>query len=103
MANKTLLNDLKDSDFQLLVNNQFSSIQNETAQESFELLEVSRIGSEPQGDTRHPFSLLFRGSHTDSPVQSVYHLEHPKLGQLDLFLVPIGSDEAGIRYEAIFT
>jgi hypothetical protein len=30
-------------------------------------------------------------------------MEHPEIGVFELFLVPIGPDEKGLRYEAIFT
>jgi len=100
MTNKV---DLNDSDFLQLINDKFSPAHAEPAQESFELIEVSRIGSAPQGDSRHPFSLLFRGSSTESPIQRVYQLEHSKLGQLELFLVPVGPDQTGVLYEAVFT
>jgi len=30
-------------------------------------------------------------------------MEHPGIGTFELFLVPIGPDEKGLRYEAIFT
>jgi hypothetical protein len=35
--------------------------------------------------------------------QRIYRLEHDELGALDLFLVPIGRDDSGVRYEAVFT
>jgi hypothetical protein len=34
--------------------------------------------------------------------QGIYKLENEKLGALEIFLVPIGPDEKGMRYEAIF-
>ena len=49
------------------------------------------------------FSLVFRGPNTDTPVQKVYMLQLAELGQLELFLVPIGPDETGMLYEAVFT
>ena len=62
-----------------------------------ELVEVTEIPREPGG--RAPFSLVFRGG-PDPPVeQRIYRVEHEKLGELDIFLVPIAVD----RYEAIFT
>jgi hypothetical protein len=32
----------------------------------------------------------------------MYRLEHPELGVLDIFLVPLGPEEGRMRYEAIF-
>jgi hypothetical protein len=55
----------------------------------------------PEG-TRHPFAVAFRGP-VDPPLpQDTYRLEHDGLGALDLFIVPVGRDEAGTDYEAVF-
>jgi hypothetical protein len=34
--------------------------------------------------------------------QAIYDLEHDALGHLDLFLVPIGPSQGGMRYQASF-
>jgi len=34
--------------------------------------------------------------------QRLYRLEHNGLGELDIFLVPIGKDEQGVSYQATF-
>jgi hypothetical protein len=53
---------------------------------------------------RAPFSLLFMGPPSRSYFgQGTYRLEHPRLGGLDLFIVPLGPAEGRMRYEAIFT
>ena len=57
-----------------------------------ELVEVTGPGD-------RPFSLVFRGPGEPLLAQRIYRVEHPALGALDLFLVPIGPG----RYEAIFT
>ena len=57
-----------------------------------ELVEVTGAGG-------RPFSLVFRGPGEPLLPQRIYRVEHPALGALDLFLVPIGPG----RYEAIFT
>jgi hypothetical protein len=35
--------------------------------------------------------------------QRIYRIEHATLGAFDLFLVPIGPDAQGLRYQAVFT
>jgi hypothetical protein len=35
-------------------------------------------------------------------VQQIYQVEHPTLGSFELFLVPVGPDEQGMCYEAVF-
>lgn len=54
--------------------------------------------------TRTPFSLIFRspGEQRHAP-QRIYTVRHPELGAMEIFLVPIGPDEGGMRYEAVFT
>jgi hypothetical protein len=51
---------------------------------------------------REPFSLIFRAPGGFHVPQRIYPLEHEKLGTLEIFLVPIGPDESGMRYEAVF-
>ena len=49
------------------------------------------------------FSLLFRGSVEEGLPQDTHLLDHPRIGRLAMFLVPIGSLDASHRYyEAIF-
>ncbi|HWQ11952.1 MAG TPA: hypothetical protein VNL77_04085 [Roseiflexaceae bacterium] len=71
-----------------------------------ELVSVTDLGDPPPAGAplrRRPFSLLFRASSTGHLPQRIYVLEHERLGRLDIFLVPIGPDQLGMRYEAIFT
>ena len=76
-----------------------------------ELIEVTELGSAPSSGVadgalsrRRPFSIVFQGPAGSGPLpQSIYSIEHENLGVLDLFVVPIGSDHRGTRYEAIFT
>ena len=55
----------------------------------------------PHGHRAAPFSLAFRGGRTPVLPQQIHHLEHPRLGRLEVFLVPIRGDASGIVYEAI--
>lgn len=52
---------------------------------------------------RQPFSTVFLGPGDVVLPQGIYRLTHPEMGALDLFLVPIGVDASGVRYEAVFT
>lgn len=51
---------------------------------------------------REPFSILFRGPVAPILPQRTYAVDHDALGRFDLFLVPLGPDDAGARYEAVF-
>lgn len=52
---------------------------------------------------RHPFSLYFIGPKSFLLEQRTYHLTHPSMEAMDLFVVPIGQNEQAYEYEAIFT
>jgi hypothetical protein len=49
------------------------------------------------------FSLIFTGVASPYLPQGVYELTHPRMGNLELFLVPVGPDLTGMRYEAVFS
>lgn len=54
------------------------------------------------GLRRSPFSLLFKSS---SPVvlpQQIYRMKNATLGALNIFLVPVARDQAGIVYQAVY-
>jgi hypothetical protein len=63
---------------------------------------VPALSPGPEG-ARHPFTLTFVGPPGAVLPQRIYRLDHPGLGGLDIFLVPIGRDEAGTTYEAVFS
>ena len=68
------------------------------------LLEARDLGPRPLGPPGdRSFSLIFRSDSRSDLPQAIYALGHPKLGDLELFLVPIGPDpEGGMRYQAVF-
>lgn len=68
-----------------------------------ELIQVKNLTGGDPNPTRVPFSLLFCtfGEFSYLP-QRIYQLAHEHLGTLEIFLVPVGPDENGMRYEAIF-
>jgi hypothetical protein len=51
---------------------------------------------------RPPFSLLFQGPAEPFLPQATYRFEHPSLGAIGIFIVPLGRDEHGTTYEALF-
>jgi Domain of unknown function (DUF6916) len=48
------------------------------------------------------FSVYFLGSDDILLPQGTYRLTHERMGDVDLFLVPIKQEEHAFRYEAIF-
>lgn len=68
------------------------------------LAAVDELGGTSAGGARDPFALLLRGGPRDRYLpQRTYELEHPAMGALPVFLVPLGPDAEGMRYEAVFT
>ena len=59
-------------------------------------------GRGPEGQERLQFSLVFRGPVEPALPQGTFRVSHEELGDLELFLVPIGRDDGGVRYEAAF-
>lgn len=72
-----------------------------------ELGEIARYEENPNFLARtEPFSLVFFGPLRPVLPQAIYRLEHPVMGGMEIFLVPIGPDprgkRSGMRYEAAF-
>ena len=65
---------------------------------------VDPVGQEPKPDEQRqrPFSLLFLGPLEPTLPQQMVPLRHAVMGGLDLFLVPLGPNEKGMIYEAVF-
>jgi hypothetical protein len=68
-----------------------------------ELVEVKGYPAGPneQGGMER-FSIFFNGPGEINLPQSVYHLTHERMGEFDIFLVPVSGDSSGYRYEAVF-
>jgi hypothetical protein len=48
------------------------------------------------------FSALFSGP-LDAPLpQQIYRITHPEMGEFEIFLVAIGQEPDGFRYEAVY-
>lgn len=52
---------------------------------------------------RVPFAVIFRGPLQPVLSQRIYKLEGGSIGSLEIFIVPVGPDAVGMRYEAIFS
>src|SRR5713226_5995765 len=65
-----------------------------------ELIEVKGYGSQEieQGGMER-FSVFFAGPGDPFLPQKVYRLEHERMGEFELLLVPVAGDEKGYRYE----
>jgi hypothetical protein len=53
---------------------------------------------------RKPFTLMFRTAQkSEYYEQAICILHHPEKGKIPVFLVPLGPDQDGMRYEAVFS
>ncbi|WP_121353950.1 DUF6916 family protein [Flavisolibacter nicotianae] len=53
---------------------------------------------------RKPFSILLQTTQKDRYYpQAIYTLEQAALGRMQIFLVPVGRNEKGVQYEAVFS
>ena len=73
------------------------------AAQDLELVEIRDFGrrATANGELSN-YGLTFLARAQAPLPQAIYRLEHAALGPMDVFLVPIGRDAEGVRYEAIF-
>lgn len=87
--------------FQPAVGEEFTVGGEEGARVQLLLVEAERKDAGPHAP-RPPFSLLFHGPADPLLSQATYRFEHPSLGVMEIFIVPLGRDEHGSVYEAFF-
>jgi mannose-6-phosphate isomerase class I len=91
-----MLDNLTYEEYAEQVNTKFHIVGNNM---KLELIEVTDKRTTPQHEM---FSLVFSGSNDNFLEQSVYQMQHEKLGEGEIFIVPISQDEDGYKYEAAF-
>src|SRR4051794_14464327 len=84
--------------FSALIHSRFRIQGNTPAPVELELVEATPHPSGQPGN----FSLLFAGPLKQCLPQQTYRFEHEKLGAFDLFIVPVGKDQTGFQFQAIF-
>jgi hypothetical protein len=68
-----------------------------------ELIEVKGyVSQEIEQGGMERFSVFFVGPRDPFLPQQTYRLEHERMGEFEIFLVPIAGDEKSYRYEAVF-
>ncbi|NNG15757.1 MAG: hypothetical protein HKM89_04690 [Gemmatimonadales bacterium] len=87
--------------FAPLVGEMFCASVDDEVSLELELTEATVIGGENRPD--EAFSLLFKGPSAPFLTQRTYEIAHGSLGELPIFLVPVGQTEDGFVYQAIFT
>lgn len=97
-----MLKDLTPSSFEEHLGTRFRlALEGAGAPWELELVQVVRHEEHP-GPRQQPFSVFLRGPRSPVLPQSIYRLEHDRLGMLEIFLVPVGPDGQGMGYEAVF-
>lgn len=86
-------------DFGPHVGDTFASTLGDGTRLDLELTECEAMPDRP--GWAEGFTLLFTEPTGVVVDQQQHHLAHPQLGELTLFLVPIGQDESGTAYEAV--
>jgi hypothetical protein len=66
------------------------------------LVEASGLRAHPHL-MRQPFQLKFTGPGPRYLMQATYTVNHARLGEVEWFLVPIGQEDGGFVYQAVFT
>jgi hypothetical protein len=62
----------------------------------------SRPGDSTEEQGMERFSVFFLGSPEFLLPQGTYRLAHPEMGEFEVFLVAIGKEPNGYRYEAVY-
>jgi hypothetical protein len=65
-------------------------------------LELAEVVDHQSAPGQQQFSAIFRAPLNAPLRQGLYQLEHARLGTFAIFLVPVGRDERGVEYEALF-
>jgi hypothetical protein len=90
-------------DFSRQLNTKFTVEVESSEPIELELVEVAVRQSEANEQAgMERFSTFFYGPGNFFLPQQTYELRHPEMGEMAVFIVPIGADEKGYRYEAIF-
>ena len=67
------------------------------------LTDVKPLGTRETGDlTIESYSLIFEGPTSPMLAQSSFEFVHDQMGELVIFIVPLGPIEGVMRYEAVF-
>ena len=100
---KTSLLSLKDSDFKPYIGSNFMVHFLPETPAPAKLKTVVDLPIHPKIE-RRPFSILLETEKQKQHYpQAIYTVEHPSLGALSIFLVPVGPGLVGMQYEAVFS
>ena len=90
---------LEHSEFSKYLNSNFRVRISDEQTVDAELIEVTELMVSARQER---FAIVFRTANDFFLGQGLRTLEHDEMGKCELFLVPIGRDEKGTSYEAVF-
>ncbi|HEX8018052.1 MAG TPA: hypothetical protein VF465_22705 [Flavobacterium sp.] len=91
------------NDFDTLINTVFTFRISDEILLDAELIEVTKLNNYSPLE-RNPFSIVFRTEQKNEYYQQgIFTILHPEKGDLQLFLSPLGFDDIGMKYEAVFS
>jgi hypothetical protein len=94
-----MLTEFRLATFDGCLDTEFHIIENDVSVCVLKLTEILENTKTPQQEV---FSLILHGPREPFVPQGMRHLKHDKLGELELFLVPIGKVEDGFEYQSVF-
>ena len=97
MLDKLVIDDFKDR-----LGEEFAATAAEGRTLALTLTSVDALPAPPDG-RRTPFSLEFVDAARDHVPQQTVAIVHAEIGAFELFVVPLGPEQRGMRYQAIFT
>ncbi|HZP68104.1 MAG TPA: hypothetical protein VFB32_17510 [Rudaea sp.] len=100
MDTATPLPELRLEDFLPLVGSRIGVELGEHRAE-LEVKEAALIGS-PSPRKAPSFHVILRSPPTWRATQGMFRLQHPTLGAIEVFTVPVGPDGVGLCYEIVF-
>jgi len=95
-----MLDRLRREDFEPLIGERIKVTSGDASAE-LEVAEASSLKSPSPRETP-PFRLILRSREGWRAPQGMFHVDHPTLGTLEMFAVPIGPDAQGLCYEILF-
>lgn len=90
---------LQHENFAAQLNTTFHVVPQSGPTVSLKLVEVSE---KKVAQIQERFSLLFQGPVQPMLPQQTYTFRHGVMGEFVMFIVPVGQNEQGVKYEAIF-
>ena len=94
---------LTEEEFSKHVNTKFRVRLDAEVGADLELTEVKGYMSKhPEQTGMERFSVYFNGPAEPFLPQLLYTFEHDRMGEFEMFLVPIAKNDAGFRYESVF-